>query len=159
MKSAVPRMNDAQARAWMALVSTAELLPHALDAQLTRDAGLINFEYGILSILNIAQDHTMRMNELATALDSPAPRLSKAVGRLERRRLVERAASMGDGRAINVHLTREGRKTWLRVTPAHVALARDTLLAGYSEAELVRLAGLLERLVHRLDPDSALGRT
>lgn len=159
MKPAVPRMNDAQARAWMALVSTAELLPHALDAQLTQDAGLINYEYGILSILNVAQNHTMRMNELATALDSPAPRLSKAVSRLERRQLVERAATVGDGRAVSVHLTREGRKTWLRVTPAHVALARDTLLADYSEADLIRLAALLERLVHRLDPNAALGRT
>ena len=52
MQPIVPRMNPLQARAWLALVSTAELLPQTLDAQLTADAGLINFEYGILGVLN-----------------------------------------------------------------------------------------------------------
>ncbi|MCS5485810.1 MarR family transcriptional regulator [Curtobacterium flaccumfaciens pv. beticola] len=158
MKPTVPRMNEAQSRAWVALISATELLPHALDVQLTRDAGLINFEYGILSILNLAKDQTMRMKELASALDSPAPRLSKAITRLEKRGFVERVAGVGDGRAISVHLTREGRKAWLHVTPLHVALARDTLFADYDEAELHQLASLLEPLLRRLDPDGALGR-
>ena len=158
MNPTVPRMNDAQSRAWFSLVSMAELLPHVLDAQLTADAGLINFEYGILSILNPAPDQTMRSGELAAALDSPAPRLSKAVTRLEKRGLVERVPSPGDGRAVSIRLTREGRKTWLQATPPHITLARDILLADYDDAELQRLAELLQPLLRRLDPDALLGR-
>lgn len=158
MKPTVPRMNDAQSRAWFALVSTAELLPHVLDAQLTADAGLINFEYGILGIVNLAPDQTTRIGELAAALDSPVPRMSKAVTRLEKRGLVERVPSPGDGRAVSVRLTREGRKTWLQATPPHITLARDTLLADYDDAQLQQLAELLEPLLRRLDPDALLGR-
>jgi DNA-binding MarR family transcriptional regulator len=158
MQPIVPRMNDVQARAWVALVGTAELLPHALDAQLTADAGLINFEYGILSILTLAPDRTLRMGELAKAVDSPLPRLSKAVTRLEKRGLVERVSSHGDGRAVSVHLTRDGRRAWLKATPPHIELARDTLLADYDNDQLIQLAQLLEPLLRRLDPEAALGR-
>ena len=151
-------MNPTQSRAWIALVSVAELLPQALDAQLTADAGLINFEYGILSILNTAPVQTLRMGDLGSALNSPAPKLSKAVTRLEGRGLVERVACPGDGRAINVHLTRDGRRAWLKATPPHITLARDTLLADLDEDELAKLAGLLQRVVHRLDPNATLGQ-
>ncbi|MFZ8758801.1 MarR family winged helix-turn-helix transcriptional regulator [Microbacterium sp. HMH0099] len=157
MNPTVPRMNNAQMRAWVALISTAELLPHALDAQLTADAGLINFEYGMLSILNLAPDRTLRMGELAKAVDSPLPRLSKAVTRLEKRGLVERVACAGDGRAVSVQLTRDGRRAWLRATPPHIALARDDLLADYDDDQLEQLATLLEPLLRRLDPAAALG--
>lgn len=151
-------MNEAQADAWVALIATAELLPHVLDAQLTADAGLINFEYGIISILNVAPDQTMRMGELAATVDAPAPRLSKAVGRLEKRGLVERVSCTGDGRAVSARLTRDGRRAWLEVTPPHIALARDTLLGDYNDAQLTQLADLLAPLLRRLDPEASLGR-
>jgi len=150
-------MNQLQADAWMALLTTAQLLPSALDEQLTADAGLINFEYGILGVLNIAPEQTMRMGELAAVLKSPAPRLSKAVNRLEARSLVERVACPGDGRAINVHLTREGRRTWLQVTPSHIAFARDTILGSLTPEELATLTRLLQPVIARLDPDACRG--
>ena len=158
MKPIVPRMNDAQARAWVALVGTAEMLPRALDTQLLSDGGLINSEYGILGVLIVAPDQSLRMGELAKAVDAPLPRLSKAVTRMEKRGLVERVACAGDGRAVSVRLTRDGKRTWLKVTPPHVELARDILLADYDDDQLTQLAQLLEPLMRRLDPEAALGR-
>ena len=158
MEAIVPRMDAAQSRAWVALVTTAALVPAALDEQLTRDAGIINFEYGILSVLNVADDLTVRIGELATTLGVPVPRLSKAVTRLETRGLVERAACPGDGRAISVRLTTEGRRVWLRATPPHVELARDTILGDLDDAELATLGELLERVIRKLDPEFALER-
>lgn len=152
MEPVVPRMNPVQARAWVALVSIAELLPQTLDAQLTADAGIINFEYGILSVLNVAQDRTMRMGEVGAALRAPAPKLSKAVKRLEGRGLVERRACPDDKRAVDVTLTNEGRRTWLAATPPHVALARDTILGGLSSTRLEQLAALLEKVAENIDP-------
>lgn len=153
----VPRMNPIQARAWIALVSLGQLLPQTLDEQLSADAGIINFEYGILATLNVATDRTLRAGELAAALNAPAPRLSKAVTRLADRGLVERVACPSDGRAINIHLTRDGRRAWLKATPPHVELARDTLMADLDDAQLTTLAELLERVIGRLDPEHTLG--
>jgi DNA-binding MarR family transcriptional regulator len=91
------------------------------------------------------------MGALAEGSLSSTPRTSKAVTRLQRRGLVERISCAADGRAINVHLTREGLRTYLRATPPHIELARDTILGDLSEEELTTLAALLERVTARLD--------
>ncbi|MEJ6541881.1 MarR family transcriptional regulator [Brachybacterium paraconglomeratum] len=147
----VPRMDPVHARAWRALVTVGQQLPARLDAQLTDDAGIINIEYAILGALAAAPDSTLRMGALADGASSSTPRTSKAVTRLQKRGLVERTSCAGDGRAINVRLTREGLRTYLRATPPHIALARDTILGDLSDEELTTLAGLLERVADRLD--------
>lgn len=151
MESVVPRMSAAQSRAWRALIMIGQKLPARLDEQLTADAGIINFEYAILQALVAAPDATLRMGRLAEAAMAPTPRASKAVTRLERKGLVEKVACTDDGRAINVHLTREGRLTWLRATPPHIELARDRILGDLSEEQLDALATLLEPIGARLD--------
>ena len=157
MQSDIAGMSPAQARAWLALVAMGELLPAALDAQLTADAGLINFEYAILTFLARAGDQTLRMGDLALAVSSPAPRLSKAVNRLEQRGLVERVSCPSDGRAINVHLTEEGRQVWRVASKPHIVLARDTILGDLSPEQLTALADLLEPILTKLDPGHRFG--
>lgn len=147
----VPRMDPVHARAWRALMTVGQQLPARLDAQLTDDADIINVEYAILAVLAAAPDSTLRMGALAERSLSSAPRTSKAVTRLQKRGLVERISCAGDGRAINVHLTREGLRTYLRATPPHIELARDTILGNLSDEELTTLAELLERVTDRLD--------
>lgn len=158
MQPVVAGMDATQARAWVALMSTAQLLPAVLDEQLTADGGLINYEYGILSALNFAKGHLLRMGDLATLTATPAPRVSKAISRLERRGLVERGACPGDGRAINAHLTGEGRRVWAKASRPHIALARDTILATLTSEQLTTLADLLEAINASLDPDASFGR-
>lgn len=154
----VPEMDATQSAAWIALVSLAEQLPHALDAQLARDSGLINFEYGILTALGCEDGHRLRMGDLAVAVWSPAPRLSKAVRRLERRGLVERVTSgCRDGRAVDVRLTPEGLRLWLEATPPHIAFARDTLLAALSPEQLAQVAEFLAPVLKALVTDRADG--
>lgn len=148
----VPRMDDAHARAWAALLRTTTLLGSALDQQLTDHAGLINFEYAILSVLNIAPGRMLRMSELVAQLRAPYPRVSKAVTRLEGRELVARAPCADDRRAVAVTLTRAGRRSWLKATPPHIALARDTILGSLTPAQLGTLSELLETISTRLEP-------
>jgi DNA-binding MarR family transcriptional regulator len=147
----VPRMDPVHARAWRALMTVGQQLPSRLDAQLTADAGIINIEYAILGALAAAPGSMLRMGALAEGALSSTPRTSKAVTRLEKRGLVERISCAGDGRAINVRLTREGLRSYLRATPPHIELARDSLLADLSDEELTTLAALLERVIGRLD--------
>lgn len=154
MQPVIAGMDMTQARAWVALMTTIQLLPAALDEQLTADGGLINYEYGILSALSRAEGHILRMGDIATATATPPPRVSKAISRLERRGLVERVACPGDGRAINAHLTREGLRVCAIVTRPHIALARDTILASLTPEQLSLLADLLEPINASLDPEA-----
>ena len=158
MPVAIPGMSPAQARAWFALVSVAQLLPTTLDQQLSEDAGVINYEYGVLGALNFSPERTLRMSDLAAAMHSPMPRLSKAVSRLEGRGLVERQAGPSDGRAINVHLTGDGRRTWAKASRPHIVLARDTILGDLTDEQLGALSDLLEPILGRLDRDGQFGR-
>lgn len=157
MSQSVARMNEDESSAWLALVSVAQLLPAALDEELTQDAGLINFEYGVLGVLMVAPDQTLRVGDIVSALAAPYPRVSKTLSRLEGRGLCERVACTGDRRATNVRLTRQGRRTWLRATPPHVAFAREHVLAGLTPGELTTLAGLLGRVLGNLDPEGRFG--
>ncbi len=154
MSRTIRGMSPAQSRAWLALVSIGQMLPSALDSQLTADAGLINFEYGILSALRFAEDRTMRSGDLAAALGSPAPRMSKAISRLERRGLVTRLACPSDGRARNVTLTQEGEALWRKASKPHVEFAREAVMGGMGDAELVALADLLQPILLNLDPEA-----
>lgn len=152
MSFPVPRMDPERSQAWVSLLTISHLLPAALDEQLNEAAGLINFEYGILSALNVATNRTLRFADLVTMLKAPPPRVSKAVTRLETRGLVERTVTESDRRAIDVHLTREGRRSWLKATPSHLAFARDTILGAFTPDELTMLAELLDVINRRLDP-------
>jgi DNA-binding MarR family transcriptional regulator len=83
----VPRMDERESRAWLALVWTAELLPAALDAQLQAEAGMTHFEFMVLSILQQEQGGAMRTTDLAAAVNATMPRLSRVVGKLTERDL------------------------------------------------------------------------
>lgn len=153
MEFTAPRMDELESRAWLALIATCELLPGALDAQLQADAGMSHFEFQLLGILNLAEESTMRMKQLATAANSTLPRLSKAVNRLEERGWMERFPCVEDRRATNVRLTQPGRRAMILATPGHLDTVRRGVLDLLSREQLVALADALEPVVAGLDPE------
>ncbi len=146
-------MNPVESRAWLALVATSQLLPTALDAQLQADSGISHFDYMILGSLNLAPERTMRMKELASAMNAAPPRLSKAVQRLEQRGYVERVPDSEDGRATNAVLTQAGRRAMILATPGHIETVRRGVLDRLSPEQLVALADALEPILAGLDPE------
>lgn len=153
----VPRMNALESRAWLALVWTAELLPAALDAQLQADSDMTHFEFMVLSALRQAKGGAMRTKDLAAATNATMPRLSRVVGKLADRRLVERRSDGGDARVIHVLLTSEGRRALVRAVPKHIDLVRRLVIDELDEAHLDALVSALEPLVARLDPQRRVG--
>ncbi|WP_425837836.1 MarR family winged helix-turn-helix transcriptional regulator [Microbacterium sp. PA5] len=153
----VPRMDERESRAWLALVWTAELLPAALDAQLQADAGMTHFEFMVLSTLQQAHGGTLRTKELAAAVNATMPRLSRVVGKLAERDLVERVAGADDARVVNVRLTTAGRRELVRAVPSHIELVRQLVIDRLSRDQLDALAEALEPLVESLDPQSRRG--
>ncbi|WP_062517405.1 MarR family winged helix-turn-helix transcriptional regulator [Demequina gelatinilytica] len=153
MTTRVPRMNEAESRAWLALVGTSQLLPAALDAQLQADSGITHFEFMALSALNTAPELTLRTSDLAVRTYATLPRLSKVVSRMEARGLVERVPCPGDARASNIRLTRDGRKELLLALPGHLSLVRAEVLGRLSEGQLEALAEALEPVLEALADD------
>lgn len=110
MDTQSPWLDDDQQDLWQALLTVVIALPAALDRQLQRDAGISNFEYGVLAQLSMADEATMRLSELARLCDSTQPRLSKVMDRFEARNWVARRTDPGDGRYTLATLTDTGRQ-------------------------------------------------
>lgn len=153
----VPRMDPLESRAWLALIWTMELLPATLDAQLQAEAGMTHFEFMVLSALRQAKGGEMRTKDLAAATNATMPRMSRVVGKLADRGLVERVGDDVDARVTHVHLTSAGRRALVRAVPGHIALVRRLVIDELDEAQLDALATALEPLVARLDPQRRVG--
>jgi DNA-binding MarR family transcriptional regulator len=151
-------MNEQESAAWLSLISVLELLPATLDAQLQKDAALTHFEYVLLSMLQRAPEHVMRMKSLAAATNATLPRLSHVVSRLESRGLVERVPCEEDRRATNARLTAEGRRAVIRATPEHIATVRRLVIDALSSEQLDQLAGIGDAILPGLDPERRIQR-
>jgi DNA-binding MarR family transcriptional regulator len=104
----------------------------ATMAVLTRLGAEHDLSLTQLRVLAILRDRRVRMTELAGYLGLDKSTMTGLVGRAERRGLLQRARSAGDGRAIDV-----------AISPAGAALV-DELRAGITR-ELAPLAGGLSR--------------
>src|SRR5262245_23479559 len=112
-----------------------------------------------MRVLGILRDRRLRMAELAAWLGLEKSTMSGLVERAERRGLLGRAKSAGDGRAVDVYMTPEGSELAERVhAEIRAALAPLTgrLDAGQREA----VTRLLERMLQAppADTDPAGGR-
>ncbi|MFJ8743640.1 MarR family winged helix-turn-helix transcriptional regulator [Embleya sp. NPDC127516] len=152
MEAQSPWLDDDQRDLWQALLTVVIALPAALDRQLQRDAGISNFEYGVLARLSAAGEATMRLGDLARLCDSTLPRLSKAMDRFEARDWVARRPDPGDGRYTLATLTDAGRQKLVESAPEHVAqvkrLVFDPLTAAqrrHLETALTRIAATVRR--------------
>jgi DNA-binding MarR family transcriptional regulator len=149
-----PRWLDAGERqAWLALTGVLYRMPEALDAQLQRDAGLSNFEYGVLAWLSEAPDGTMRMSELAARAEGSLPRLSQVVARMEKRGLIRRTPDPADGRANLAILTTDGRSLVTQTAPGHVETVRHLVFDQLTKAQTRQLGDICRRIMHAIDPD------
>ena len=149
-----PRWLDAEERqAWLALASTLNRLPAALDAQLRRDAGISHFEYQVLALLSEAPDRTLRMSELAMWAGSSLPRLSQVVARLEQRGWVRRNPDPADGRYTLAVLTDEGWAKVAEAAPGHVEEVRRLVFDPLTKAQSRQLREISRRIMHAIDPD------
>lgn len=155
MAVSLSRMTPQQSRAWLALISTAELLPAALDAQLQRDASLTHYEFILLSALQ--RGGAQRLSDLAAATNATLPRTSKVVSRLQQRGLVARQESEQDRRSVLLELTKQGRRQLVLATPEHFETVHRLVLDRLTPEQLDQLADALEPVVQSLDPQRRFG--
>lgn len=150
MDTQSPWLDDDQQNLWQALLTVVIALPPALDRQLQRDAGISNFEYGVLAQLSMTDEATMRLSDLARVCDSPQPRLSKVMDRFETRHWVTRRPDPTDGRYTLAALTDTGRQKLLESAPQHVAQVKRLVFDPLSSAQRRHLETALTRIAATL---------
>lgn len=139
-------LDDDEQALWQSLLTIVLALPTALDRQLQRDAGISNFEYGVLARLSAVENATMRLGQLARLCDATLPRLSKAMDRFETRGWVTRYPDPADGRYTLGTLTDAGREKLVASAPNHVAKVRQLVFAPLSAAQKRSATAALARI-------------
>ena len=147
-------LNAEERRAWLAFITTANMLNRRLDQQLTRDDGLSHLQYEILVRLGDTPEHELRMTELAAAMLNSKSKLTYQIDRLEKSGLVRRRTSSGDMRAIYAVLTDAGREKLHDAAPGHVATVRELFIDVLTPAQLTAIGDGLGEIARRLQENN-----
>jgi DNA-binding MarR family transcriptional regulator len=146
-------LDDDERQVWVLLQATLMRVPVVLDTQLQRDSSLSQFEYQILSGISMTPRRALRMSTIAQYAEGTLPRLSQAVGRLEKRGYVERAPDPGDGRYTLARLTEAGWQKVVEAAPGHVAKVRELVFDTLTKTQQRQLQEICRRLLDAADPD------
>jgi DNA-binding MarR family transcriptional regulator len=150
------RWLDAQEQQiWEQLSTMILRLQPVLNAQLQREFGISHFEYLMMARLSEAPGSKLRMSVLATITGSSLPRLSQAVGRLEKRGWMSRQPDTEDSRYTLAVLTRAGFRRLQEVAPSHVGAVRAFVFDRLTRAQARQLGALSQRILDGLPPDDS----
>lgn len=149
-------LSDDEQRSWVRFAAVLELLPAALDLQLTRDEHLTHFDYFTLAMLSETPGRTLRTSALAARTNATLPRLSRVLTRLEEAGFVARTPCPEDRRATNVTLTDAGWDKVVRAAPGHVEQVRSLVLDALTPAQVEQLGEISAALLTKLDPDGRM---
>lgn len=149
-------LSDDEQRSWVRFAAVLELLPAALDLQLTRDEHLTHFDYFTLAMLSETPDRTLRTSALAARTNATLPRLSRVLTRLEEAGFVARTPCPEDRRATNVTLTDAGWDKVVQAAPGHVEHVRSLVLDALTPAQIEQLGEISAALLTKLDPDGRM---
>ena len=140
-----------ETHAWIALSGLFTHLPHLLDAQLQRDAGISFADYQVLAWLSMATGRTRRMRDLAARADVSLSHLSRIVARLEAQGWVRREPEPTDGRTTLATLTAAGWDKVVATAPGHVAEVRRRVFDGLTEAQVTALTDIARHITDACD--------
>jgi MarR family transcriptional regulator, 2-MHQ and catechol-resistance regulon repressor len=137
------------------LFETQEGLASALAPRVEAEAGVAPPLFGILLRLARSPGHALRMSDLAAQVSLSPSGLTRAVDRLVRAGLVERASCPTDRRGSLAVLTDEGQRRVDAALPGHVADI-DRLLTGVlAPDELATFTATLRKLRDHVRPTAA----
>jgi DNA-binding MarR family transcriptional regulator len=111
-------------------------------------------EYGVLYALSQAPDG-LRITALLDDVLLTQAGMSRLVGRLRNRGLVERRDDPDDARACRICLTAEGREVQRRIGSAHARQVTSAMTRALSADELATLRDLSRALIDASPPLAA----
>jgi DNA-binding MarR family transcriptional regulator len=141
-----PRWLDTEEMdAWSAYIETVVDLTAALEADLAPH-GLTLGDYQVLVYLSEADDHQMRMCDLAVRLQLSPSGLTRRLDGLVRAGLVERQPSATDRRVMLAVLTDTGWSHLERVAPFHVESVRRHVLDHLDQRDIKAMARIFSAI-------------
>lgn len=117
-----------------------QVMPRALDADLTREQRMSASEYTVLRHLSETPGHLMRMSELATACDMSLSGMTRLAAKLESLGHLRRIRCEEDARGANAVLTDKGLERLKEAWPTHLASVRRHIFDHLDDLDLRRLA-------------------
>ncbi|MFI6641171.1 MarR family winged helix-turn-helix transcriptional regulator [Streptomyces sp. NPDC050504] len=144
-----PWLTDAEQCAWRTHLDVNRLLMYQLEKDL-QPFGLTNNDYEILVNLSEADDHRLRMSDLAAATLQSKSRLSHQITRMENAGLVRREHCESDRRGLYAVLTDLGMETMRKVAPHHVASVRRHFIDLLTPEALAHLRASLTPVAEHL---------
>jgi DNA-binding MarR family transcriptional regulator len=142
-----PCLDTRELRAWRGLLRAHAALTKALDNQLEAGHGLPLMSYEVLMQLADADDHRMRMRDLASSVILSRSGLTRLVDRLEADGLLRRESCSDDARGAYAVLTDSGHEKLRAARATHLAGVRSMFLAHFDDEELDSLGDAWERVV------------
>ena len=140
-------LSGAHKDAWVSLLVAYNTLAKRIDTSM-REAGLIGMDvYDVLLSLENADEHRLRMSELADAVLLTRSGMTRLIDRLERDGLIERGSCPGDRRVTYAHLTAKGLAERKRAWGLYQSEIDRYLGSQITEAEATALATILKRLI------------
>lgn len=135
-----------QQKIWRSFLLAKTRLADYLDDALT-EFGLSLDEYELLVRLSEAENHTLRMGELASSVRHSRSRLTHTVARMERQGLMKREPCCSDGRGVQAVLTDEGWGLLKRAAPAHVDSVREVFVDAIGANDYKALGRAMEAIL------------
>ena len=139
-----------QERAWRRYRRMRTLLDLQIARDLSRDSGLSETDYDVLSTLSEQPGGSWRARDLAAQLLWSTSRLAHHVGRMEQRGLVARQPCPGDARGAIISLTEPGRVALRAAAPLHVASVRRHMIDLLTDDEVAALDAIADQVTTHL---------
>ncbi|MFF1559330.1 MarR family winged helix-turn-helix transcriptional regulator [Streptomyces sp. NPDC058279] len=133
-------LTESEQQAWYAWRRMFPLVDADIARDLTRDSGLSEADYDVLSVLGSTEGHRMRISVLAHLMQWSRSRLSHQLTRMEQRGLVRREDVATDARGAEVVLTASGTGAIHTAAPLHVESVRRHLIDLLTPEQLRVLA-------------------
>jgi DNA-binding MarR family transcriptional regulator len=140
------RITPDQLEVWRTFLRVHARLIRRLEDDLQSKHNLPLAWYDVLVRLVEADDHRLRMSELADRVMLSPSGLTRLVDRLVAEGLVRREHAEQDGRGFYAVLTDEGYERLRAATGTHLRGIRDYVISRYTDDELRAVAAYLSRL-------------
>ena len=136
-------LSASEMRAWRNFIESVSTMTAALESDLV-PFGLTLGDYEVLVRLSEAEDHRLRMCDLATSLQLSPSGLTRRLDGLVSSGLVERVANPSDRRVMFAALTAAGHAKLVEAAPDHVASVRNRFLKDLTKEQVRSLGDIFE---------------
>lgn len=140
-----------KAKAWRAFIETSALITDRMEKRLQAVTGLKLSDYNLLLLLSEAEDHRLRMGELAEKMVFSPSRLSYQVKNLTGRGLIERCIDENDKRGMTARLTEEGQQVFTAASKIHAQHIRQLFHPALDDDQAENLRTICEQIHRTVD--------